>query len=141
MAINFSSDPPGNKQTTTKTPNRTPTLLVTDDEDVLRGLLVRILRRSEYQVLDADSAESALDIVQRHDGKVDLLISDIHMRQMDGFHLFEKLRKTNPNIRAIFISGSSSEGGSPSRLPHATLFLGKPFDAGALLSAVRDALK
>ena len=118
------------------------TLLVAEDEDVLRVLTARILRREGYVVLEAQSAEAALEDQQAQMGRVDVLVSDVNLSGADGFQLFSWLRRFNPRLKAVFMSGSCRDSAMKSdQLPPGTLFLEKPFDARGLVSAIREAVR
>lgn len=118
------------------------TLLVAEDESVLRELTARVLRREGYFVLEAESAEAALEDHRAQMGRVDVLVSDVNLPGADGFQLFDWLRRFNPKLRVVFMSGSSRDSivGS-SRLPPGALFVEKPFEPRVLVSAIREAAR
>ena len=117
------------------------TLLVVDDEVILRQLAARILRRENYIVLEAGSAGAALEECARG-GPVDMLVSDVNLPDFDGFALLEQLRRNNPALKAVLMSGSSLDSNvRRCCVPAGTLYLEKPFDPGELVSAVRDAMQ
>ncbi len=112
------------------------TLLVVDDERVIRMLLLHVLRREGYRVLTAESAEEAIQLAARHEGPIQLLITDMELPGMSGPDLALSL---TPAVKVLFMSGSWPDG-HPS-LPPSAAFLRKPATINALLSAVRRLLK
>jgi len=117
-------------------------ILVIDDDEQYRALVLRMLEADEHRVLDA-SAEEGYNIFLSEDP--DLVITDILMPQTDGIELITRLRKINPDLPIIAISGG---GKCPARLylsssKHlgATRTLPKPFRREELLQAVRESLE
>jgi DNA-binding response OmpR family regulator len=137
MSVNFGSDPTVHKDKESSG----ATLLLADDEALLREILADVLRREGYYVLEAGTTESAVEVAQRRGNELDLLISDVHLPVVGGFQLLHTLRTTNPTLNAIFISGDSREAVCGRvNLPHGTLLLEKPFEARVLLSSIRNTL-
>ena len=64
----------------------------------------RALRNKGYTVLEANSGESALAVMESYEGTIDLLVSDLIMPQMDGATLIERVRETQPDFKVILIS-------------------------------------
>jgi two-component system, cell cycle sensor histidine kinase and response regulator CckA len=121
--------------------NSPPTILVVDDERAVRALAVAILERGGYAILSAESAEEALDLAARHDGPIDLLLTDVVMPGIHGRELAERLHLLRPECRVIFMSGYSRDI-LPLDLPaddHVVL-LEKPFTRSALLEHVEHEL-
>lgn len=117
------------------------TLLLVDDEKALREIIAGILRRAGYLVLEAGTSDDALKAAHRSGQKLDLLISDVVLPGCGGMRLFEDLRKANPQLRAIFISGHTLEEVYPDGpLPKGTAFVEKPFENEAFLNTVREVL-
>lgn len=118
-----------------------PTILVADDEDLIRELAVQILSGCGYRVLEAGSASEALALVVEQKEPVDLLLTDVVMPGMTGADLAERLRRERPQLRVLFMSGYSDSlifryGGNLA----AVKFLQKPFSAEALERKVREVL-
>jgi two-component system response regulator GlrR len=82
-------------------------VVVTEDEALLREMIVRMLRLEGYLVFEFGTAEATIETVDRHLRGVDLLISDIHLPQKDGLCLFDTLRQSYPELRAVFVSGTA----------------------------------
>ncbi len=116
-------------------------VMVVEDEDALRGTLMRILDRRGYHVLNAAHGGEAIRVAQGFDGRIDLVLSDIHMPGMHGRDLIDRLRADRPDLKVLFTSGSSAANGEEARAvtgPYA--FIAKPFSIDDLAAAVRRAL-
>jgi CheY-like chemotaxis protein len=112
------------------------TVLVVDDEEGIRALVRKILRRERYRVLEAGSAEEALGVAAAHGGRIDLLLTDVLLPGASGRTLTERLRAIRPDLKVLYISGHTGGEAVPgSRL------LEKPFTLGTLVSKVREALE
>jgi two-component system, cell cycle sensor histidine kinase and response regulator CckA len=92
------------------------TVLVVDDEDDVRRLLVDVLRLGAYVVLEARDGEHALEIAQRHGGPIDLLVSDIVMPRLTGLELADRLRVRHPELKVLFMSGYAERESERERL-------------------------
>ncbi|MET0422965.1 MAG: ATP-binding protein [Actinoplanes sp.] len=140
--------PAGARQTVT--PARPPagpvhghgeTLLVVEDEAALRDMAGRILSGAGYRVLSAEGGVEALDLAARHDGTIDLLLSDVVMPGMLGKDLAERLTGARPDTRVLYMSGYAQPVlHSQGTLDPGVVLLEKPFTAGELLTAVRRRL-
>jgi two-component system cell cycle sensor histidine kinase/response regulator CckA len=117
------------------------TILLVEDEEGLRALNARGLASRGYKVIQAGNGIEAIDALQREHGRVDLVVSDVVMPEMDGPALLKELRKTNPDLRIIFVSGYAEDAFEKS-LPDSSQynFLPKPFTLKQLVSAVKDAM-
>ena len=116
-------------------------ILVVEDEPLVRGLAVRLLRRLGYTVLEAKDGQTALSVV-RPETHVDLLLTDVMLPgELTGPRLAEEMRRLRPDLRVLFASGYSREiielGAQGGTDIH---FLAKPYDRGKLAQAVRDTL-
>jgi DNA-binding NtrC family response regulator len=114
------------------------TILLVEDEEPLRRLIGKTLTSRGYTVLSAPSAEDALELTARHQGKIDLLLSDVVLPNLSGPALAQRLVPRYPAMRVLFISGYVSVETSARMLssPNASL-LPKPFKLDELLMAVR----
>ncbi len=115
-------------------------LLVEDEEAVRRGGK-RMLETRGYEVHEAGSGVEALEILEELEGKIDIVVSDVVMPEMDGPTLLRELRKDYPDIKFIFVSGYA-EDAFAKNLPEGAKFgfLPKPFSLKQLATAVRDML-
>jgi two-component system, cell cycle sensor histidine kinase and response regulator CckA len=116
------------------------TILLVEDEGMVRAVAERALARKGYQVLTAAHGEEALEILETRDAGVDLLISDVVMPTMDGPTLVRHARERFPGLRIIFMSGYAEEQLRKSIDVRGAGFLPKPFSVQELAEAVRVAL-
>lgn len=117
------------------------TILIVDDESLIRDLGKQILTKFGYRVLTADNAESALDIYQKNRGKISLIILDLIMPGMGGKRCLEELIRLFPHIKIVIASGYSADGNVIDVVKAgAKGFVKKPFDVNQLLYVVREVL-
>jgi len=83
--------------------DETLNVLVVDDEAILRNLLDKILKREGYSVFLAQSAMEALQTLS--DNKIDIVLSDVKMPEMDGFALLRKIKEEHPGVGTIMMTG------------------------------------
>ena len=117
----------------------TGTILLVEDEPMVRTVAERALTRHGYKVLTANNGEEALEIVDRGD-EIALLISDVVMPLMDGPTMVRVARKTRPDLPILFMSGYAEEQLRKSIDIANVAFLPKPFSVQELAEAVRKAL-
>jgi two-component system cell cycle sensor histidine kinase/response regulator CckA len=95
-----------------------------------------------YTVLEAASGVEALDIFLKNDGKIDLVVSDVVMPEMDGPTLLGELRKRQPDIKFVFVSGYAEDAFAKNLPADAHFgFLPKPFSLKQLATIVKDVLE
>ncbi len=118
------------------------TILLVEDEDAVRVFSARALRNKGYQVLEAPSGESALEKLSEDGRRVDLLITDVVMPEMDGPTLMRHVRALRPEIKVILISGYT-EDRFRDHLDGAQQvhFLPKPFSLKQLAAKVKEVLR
>ncbi|MFW6062076.1 MAG: PAS domain S-box protein, partial [Planctomycetota bacterium] len=117
------------------------TVLVAEDEEPLRRLIVRALENHGYEVLQAASGEEALPRAQDCDGPLHLLVTDVIMPGMDGPELACRLRQTRGNLAVLYISGYAQDRIARDSASEAGVeLLSKPFTPNQLLEAVTRAL-
>ncbi|HYB08992.1 MAG TPA: PAS domain-containing protein [Alphaproteobacteria bacterium] len=117
------------------------TVLLVEDEDAVRLFSARALRNKGYKVLEASSGESALDVLKKASGPIDLLITDIVMPRMDGPSLIKIVRKERPSIKIICISGYAEDGFRKHLDASADIhFLPKPFSLQQLAGKVKEVM-
>ena len=117
------------------------TILVVEDEAVVRNVIMNCLVREDYRVLEADSAAEALEVSQTFSGTICLLIADHTLKTMTGRQVAEQIRQDRPDLKVLQISGLSLEkleqdGGL---MPGAE-FLAKPFSPKTLVKKVEQML-
>ena len=117
------------------------TLLIVDDEEMLVELLLRLVERHGYRALSATSGKDALKLFDENRGKIDLVITDLMMPEMDGKQLATELLKRDSTVR-ILISTGYSEPTDISFLLDAGArgVVMKPYQADRLLAAIHAAM-
>jgi two-component system cell cycle sensor histidine kinase/response regulator CckA len=117
------------------------TILLVEDDEGVRGLVLRMLRASGYAVLESADAEDALRLLEARTGPVHLLLTDVMLPRMNGRMLAERVRILRPGTKALLMSGYTDdailrhemiEGGLP--------LLHKPFTPSALFTRIREVL-
>jgi two-component system, cell cycle sensor histidine kinase and response regulator CckA len=107
--------------------------LVAEDDPVVRGMAARGLREAGYAVLEAVNGREAVDLIGTHTGRLDVVVADIGMPEMDGYDLARWLSEARPDIPIVFMSGY---GDPEPKVP----FLQKPFAPDVLVRQVGQAL-
>jgi two-component system cell cycle sensor histidine kinase/response regulator CckA len=117
------------------------TVLLVEDEDLVRSLATRVLEARGYRVFAAPSAADALDLHARATDRVDLVVTDVVMPGLGGRQLAERLRERQPGLRVLFMSGYTTDEvlrqGIQEEEEH---FIQKPFTPDGLARKVRDVL-
>jgi hypothetical protein len=117
------------------------TILLVEDEPGIRALVRKILRREKYVVLEAGSAEEAINVAAAHKGRIDMLVTDVMLPGKGGRELAVGMRASLPDLKVLYISGfTSDEEVRAGALPSGAKFLQKPFTLGTLIGKVREAL-
>jgi two-component system cell cycle sensor histidine kinase/response regulator CckA len=112
-------------------------ILLVEDEDAVRAFGMRALASRGYTVLEAGSGLEALEVVEREKGKIDLIVSDVVMPEMDGPTMFAELRQRGVKAKVIFVSGYAEEAFAKN-LPEGEFgFLPKPFTLKQLIEVVK----
>jgi two-component system cell cycle sensor histidine kinase/response regulator CckA len=121
---------------------RTPaTVLLVDDEDLVRTAARRLLATSGYAVLEAFDALEALQVAQSYDQSIDVLVTDLVMPGMGGRELADRLLADRPDLAVVFMSGYSDQAvTSLAACDDDVRFVHKPFTHEKLLGAIRTAL-
>jgi two-component system, cell cycle sensor histidine kinase and response regulator CckA len=119
----------------------TPTVLLVDDEAVVRQFVRKALEYGGYEVVEANSGYEALSVLSRSAASIDLILTDVVMPVMSGRLMADTLANKYSNVKVIFMSGNAElvrvlNGGS---MEGATLQ--KPFTSWMLLDRVREALE
>jgi len=111
------------------------TVLVVDDDDDVRRMVERVLRRAGYTVLTASSGPDALARARSHAGAIDLLLTDVVMPGMTGQELIRELNTDRPQMQVVFMSGYHQGAPIDPRR-----FVAKPFERATLLATVAEIL-
>ena len=117
------------------------TILLVEDDEIMRSLTRQVLQEHGYTVFDADDGKSALEWVESHPGQIDLLLTDVVMRRMSGPELVERLSASHPNLQVIYMSGYTGELIAEREvLKRGVTLLEKPFTRTALLNTIHTTL-
>ena len=118
-------------------------VLVVDDHALLRTGVANIINQEPdlRVVAEAGNGVEAIEVMERHSGTIDLVVSDVVMPEMDGPALLKELRQRRPQLRIIFVSGYAEEAFAKS-LPEGGQFefLPKPFTLKQLIAKVKDTM-
>ncbi|MFW5739629.1 MAG: response regulator, partial [Myxococcota bacterium] len=117
------------------------TVLIAEDDPVVRRMAVRLLEKNGYEVLEASNGEEALRVAHRHDGVIHALLTDVVMPRMGARELIDEIKKERPDIRIMLMSGYADdmrlrETADEQKIP----FLGKPFTELVLVYKIRNLL-
>ncbi|VFQ43213.1 PAS domain S-box protein [Desulfoluna butyratoxydans] len=117
------------------------TVLVAEDNEVVRNMTVSVLTRLGYRVFDAAGGEEALAVLKNHEGAVDLLLTDVVMPGMNGRELYTRVSQLYSGIRVLYMSGYSDDViAHHGVLEEGIHFIQKPFTIEGLTSKVREVL-
>jgi two-component system cell cycle sensor histidine kinase/response regulator CckA len=117
------------------------TILVVEDDAAIRANLRDCLQHLGYKVLDARSGEAALEVCERQDGEVDLVMTDLVMPGINGRATAAQIKQRFPAIRLMYTSGYTDDGAARRELlQEGTVFLEKPYTVADLARAVQRAL-
>ena len=112
------------------------TILVVEDEPLIRMCAVAILQDAGYRVLEAQNSAEALDVLSQH-SEISIMVTDVHMPgHMDGLALVTWVQLNNPSIRAIVVSGNATA--AQAGKAGAFGFVAKPYMPDTILKAVHD---
>lgn len=111
-----------------------PSILVVEDEAIVRLMAVDMFEEAGFQVLEAATGEKALDLIRSCD--LTALFTDVELaNSIDGFYLARVAHNTHPNAPIIVVSGQ--QGARDGDLPDGARFIGKPYDPEAVITALR----
>jgi two-component system, cell cycle sensor histidine kinase and response regulator CckA len=115
------------------------TILVVEDTHEVRKMICEILLQQGYHVLEAANGLEALELCNSYSNPIHLLLTDILMPRMNGGELAEHVRRMNPRLPMIFMSGYADDA-LVRRIATLAVFLAKPFTSVALTSKIREVL-
>ena len=119
-------------------PHGQETLLIVDDEELIRNMGKRMLEKFGYRVFIAASGREAINILKEQSDQIDLMILDMIMPDMDGRETFKHLKEINPNIKVLVTTGYHGDNqDGQSSMEEFNGYLEKPFMTGQLLKTVR----
>ena len=117
------------------------TVLVVEDEDIVRELVCEVLEHQGYNVLCARDGIEALNLAEDYDGEIHLLVTDVIMPHMNGHELAHKLTALRPDMKVLYVSGySDNEIGDHGTLDPRYELLQKPFTPQVLARKIRDVI-
>lgn len=117
------------------------TVLLVEDEEIVREVTKEVLEGAGYHVLEAAGPEEALAVAERFEGHINVLLTDIIMPSMNGQELAKRLSATHPDMIRIFMSGYAKDALLRGSLGlHRDRYIQKPFTVSSLLSHVSEAL-
>ncbi len=117
------------------------TILVVEDKEPVRSVLLEILNDLGYLVLEASDGEHALELARSHDGPIDLLLADIVMPGIQGDEVARRLREMRPATRVLFMSGYTKKAVADSLVAESgAAFIPKPFSLPELTEKLRAVL-
>jgi CheY-like chemotaxis protein len=123
-------------------PRGTETILLVEDEPLVRAFAVQTLRKLGYTVLEAQQGDEALEIAGAFEGKIDLLLTDVVMPQMGGRVLADRLREMRPDLHILYTSGYTDNAiVHHGNLDVGVAFLQKPYTPVSLARKVREVLQ
>jgi PAS domain S-box-containing protein len=118
------------------------TVLLVEDDNGLRAVACRVMRKYGYQVIEARNGQEALDICGRHDGRIDIVVTDMVMPEMSGAELVQRMEACNPQIRVLFMSGYTRDVvARESIMREGSGFIEKPFTPDDLAMKVREVIE
>lgn len=116
-------------------------ILLVEDEDAVRMFAARALKDKGYEVLEASNGSEAIEIAHKHEGEIDLIITDVVMPGMDGPHMINEIRRFMPAVNVVFISGYAEDSFRKKLNNEENIhFLPKPFNLKDLALKVKDIL-
>ena len=117
------------------------TVLVVEDEEVVRRVIERVLKRAGYTVLSASGGGDALLMCEQHPGPIHLVLTDVVMPHMNGRELAERLTRMRPGLNVLYMSGYTDDAIVQHGVAQSAVrFVAKPFSATELSERVRAAL-
>jgi CheY-like chemotaxis protein len=116
------------------------TILVVEDEPVVRKLITDMLALFGYKVLQAQDGREALRVADTHEDPIHLLLTDMVMPEMNGNELAEHLSQVRPQMRVLMMSGYSDDRQVQRIVQMGARFLPKPFSPVSLSKAIRESL-
>lgn len=122
-------------------PTGTETILLVEDEEMIRELAVELLRMSGYTVLEASGPDAALEICRHYQPPIHLLLTDMAMPKMTGRQLAERVAKFRPQVKILYMSGYTDDPVVRQGIRDSSVaFLKKPFSLDGLARKVREVL-
>jgi PAS domain S-box-containing protein len=122
-------------------PEGSETVLLVEDEEIVRNLCFKLLERFGYTVLQASNGDEAIDLAKEHGGRIDLLMTDVVMPGMNGRELADRLVAFHPEMKVLFTSGYTDDAiVHHGVLDEGVSFIGKPYSLSGLARKIREVL-
>ena len=119
----------------------TETVLLVEDDDLVRVAARRILERSGYNVIEASHGLEAIPLAKQYDHRIHIVLTDVVMPELNGPDMAQELTRQHPDLRVVYMSGYTDDAiAHHGILESGTAFLEKPFTPESLLRTVREAL-
>lgn len=133
--------PPAPTHTDGEMPAGRETILLVEDEEMVRILARKVLALQGYNVLAAENGEAAMSLAKSHRNEIALLLTDVVMPGMNGYELFQSMKSEIPGLKVLFMSGYKPETIAANGVPtESDRFIRKPFTIDDLVQAVRKAI-
>jgi DNA-binding NtrC family response regulator len=118
------------------------TVFFVDDDDRLRNVTCRLLQARGFEVLEADSAERAIDLLEHHEGVIDVVLMDINLPDGWGASLAQRLQDARPGMAVVFTTGfADADPILASALNDAEFVIRKPFSTEQLVEMLERAIR
>jgi two-component system, cell cycle sensor histidine kinase and response regulator CckA len=118
------------------------TILLVEDDELMRSLTRQLLVEQGYAVVEASDGKSALESLEKHSGRIDLLLTDVVMKGISGPELVTRMRQAHPAVKAIYMSGYTGELIAEREILDSGIeLLEKPFTRAALLKVIQSSLQ
>ena len=117
------------------------TILIADDEPMIRRLAVLVLERSGYTVLEAEDGQQAVELYEREQHRIDMVLLDLTMPNLSGQEAFRLMLRINPGVKVMFASGYAAEQISAEEQELILGFVKKPYRPDELIQAIQEALQ
>ena len=122
-------------------PNAKQKILIVEDDDSVRSIVVAMLVDTGYTILKASDGAEALRVCGEHKGRIDLMLTDVVMPKMSGRELADMLVKTHPKMKVLFMSGYTDDAiQHHGVLDPGIAFIEKPFSQVSLTARIREVL-
>src|SRR5687768_6035349 len=117
------------------------TVLLVEDEEMVRKIVRRLLEENGYKVLQAGGGEEAISLFRRHKEPIDLLITDVVMPKLSGKDVADQMKAVHPETKVLYMSGYTDEAIVHHGIVDSHIaFLQKPFSERALTRKIREVL-
>jgi CheY-like chemotaxis protein len=121
--------------------NGSGTILLVEDEDVVRELARRVLERQGYTVLTCANGAEAVELADSDDRRIDLLLTDVVMPGLRGYEVAQRVSATRPEMKILYMSGYAEEALVGRAAINGSALIEKPFAIDALTRRVRETLE